>query len=186
MEIILAIVVIAAVIFFGALISAGNERQRKAIDNLQEQATLWAMQDLRLKREKLARDVRVDDPLGWLNQLAAKAAGHNMNLRLAESFDEHRTLLCKSGKCNCDVIFTLVSPTELRRMKYAKRNILSRHTDGNPLRTLSKGTNAHEFSVLNSGILFDLELPIVWRGLTGKHIEGEEFLWMYVPNNDNS
>ena len=37
MEIILAIVVASAVIFFGALISMGNERQRKSIDNLRDQ-----------------------------------------------------------------------------------------------------------------------------------------------------
>jgi hypothetical protein len=65
MEIILAIVVATAVIFFGALISAGNERQRKAIDNLREQTSLWAMQDLRIKRERLAREVHMNDPLGW-------------------------------------------------------------------------------------------------------------------------
>lgn len=63
MEIILAIVVGAAVIFFGALISIGNERQRRAIDALREQTVLWAMQDLRIKRERLAREVRIDDPL---------------------------------------------------------------------------------------------------------------------------
>jgi len=51
MEIILALVVAVAVIFFGALISAGNERQRKAIDGVREQIVLWAMQDLRIKRE---------------------------------------------------------------------------------------------------------------------------------------
>ncbi len=59
MEIILAIVVAAAMIFFGALISIGNERQRKAIDALREQTELWAMQDLRIKRERLVREVRV-------------------------------------------------------------------------------------------------------------------------------
>jgi len=68
MELVLAIVVVVAVIFFGALISMGNERQRKAIDELREQTALWAMQDLRIKRERLARDVRVDDPLSWLNK----------------------------------------------------------------------------------------------------------------------
>ena len=57
MEIILAVVVGVAVIIFGALISLGNERQRKAIDGLREQVVLWAMQDLRIKRESLARDV---------------------------------------------------------------------------------------------------------------------------------
>jgi hypothetical protein len=55
MEITLAVVVAAAVIFFGALISTGNERQRKAIDGLREQVIMWAMQDLRIKREKLTR-----------------------------------------------------------------------------------------------------------------------------------
>ena len=71
-EIILALVVAVAVIFFGALISAGNERQRKAIDALSEQVVFWAVQDLRIKRERLARDVRVDDPLRWLNNLIAQ------------------------------------------------------------------------------------------------------------------
>lgn len=43
MEIILAIVVAAAVVFFGALISMGNERQRRAIDELREQVVMWAV-----------------------------------------------------------------------------------------------------------------------------------------------
>jgi hypothetical protein len=69
MDVVLAILVLGAVIFFGALISVGNERQRRALDGIREQAALWAMQDLRMKREKLAREVRVDDPLGWLNKI---------------------------------------------------------------------------------------------------------------------
>lgn len=68
MEIILAIVVGVAVIFCGALISMGNERQRRAIDDLREQVVRWAIQDLRIKHERLARDVRIDDPLDWLNK----------------------------------------------------------------------------------------------------------------------
>ena len=39
-------------VFFGALISVGNERQRKAIDGIREQASFWAEQDLRLKRAR--------------------------------------------------------------------------------------------------------------------------------------
>gem|GEM_PF-4667723 len=35
-------------IFFGTLISMGNECQRRAIDDLREQMMLWVMQDLRL------------------------------------------------------------------------------------------------------------------------------------------
>lgn len=62
------------------LISDGNDRQRKALDGIREQAALWAMQDLRLKREKLAREVKVDDPLAWLNQVVAKVYGENLGL----------------------------------------------------------------------------------------------------------
>ena len=79
-EIILALVVAVAVIFFGALSSAGNERQRKAIDALREQVVFWVVQDLRIKRERQARDVRVDDPLRWLNNLIAKICGYDINL----------------------------------------------------------------------------------------------------------
>ena len=108
-EIILALVVAVAVIFFGALSSVGNERQRKAIDALREQVVFWAMQDLRIKRERLARDVRVDDPL-----------------------------------------------LALRRK-----------------------IEAYEVSVLNSNILFDLELPLVWKSLTQQETGAMERLWMY-------
>lgn len=53
MEIILAIVVASAVIIFGALISMGNERQRKAIDIISEHLADWIRQDLKFKREGL-------------------------------------------------------------------------------------------------------------------------------------
>lgn len=53
MEISLAIGVASAVIFFGALISMGNERQRRAIDGLREQVVLWAVKDLQTQREEI-------------------------------------------------------------------------------------------------------------------------------------
>jgi hypothetical protein len=71
---------LGAVIFLGALISASNERQRKALDGLREQTALWAMQDLQLKREKLARDVKVDNPLAWLNRITSNILGEYLNL----------------------------------------------------------------------------------------------------------
>ena len=97
MEIILAIVVAAAVIFFGALISLGNERQRKAIDALREQTELWALQDLRIKRERLAREVRVEDPLAWLNKVVSRVSALELDLQFVEYFEEPHTLLCLSG-----------------------------------------------------------------------------------------
>lgn len=179
METILAVVVIAAVICFGALISAGNERQRKAIDELREQTALWAIQDLRIKRERLARDVRVDDPLRWLNNLAAKIYGYDLNLQVNEAFDEPPVLVCITGDSGDKVLFSPLSPSEIRQLNRNKRSRLSQYGDRHPLLSLPRQITAYEFSVLNSKILFDLELPLAWKGLTNQETPQMERLWMY-------
>ncbi len=179
MEIILAIVVAAAVIFFGALISIGNERQRKAIDALREQTELWAVQDLRIKRERLVREVRVDDPLAWLNKVVTKVSGLVMNLQSVEFLEEANTLLCMSGDHETRIFVSPFSPKEIQRIKRERRSRLSQFDKKNPLLFLSRTTIAYEFSVLNAGILFDLELQLAWKGLTGREIDQHEKLWMY-------
>lgn len=179
METILAVVVIAAVICFGALISAGNERQRKAIDELREQTALWAIQDLRIKRERLARDVRVDDPLRWLNNLVAKIYGYDLNLQVNEAFDEPRALVCIAGDSGGRVLFSPLSPSEIRKLNRNKRSRLSQYGDRHPLLSLPRQITAYEFSVLNSNILFDLELPLAWKRLTNQETPHMERLWMY-------
>ena len=180
MEIILAIVVGAAVIFFGALISMGNERQRKAIDNLHEQMILWAMQDLRIKRERLARDVQVLNPLEWLNKLAAKAIGYDLNLQVIEAFDEPQALICGTGDGGSKVVFSPLSLREIQRIRRRKRSQLSQYTDRNLLLSMSLGSITYELTALNSGILFDLELPLAWNGLTGQKVEKMERIWIFM------
>lgn len=179
MEVILAIVVATAVIFFGALISAGNERQRKAIDGLREQVVLWAMQDLRIKRERLARDVQIIDPLGWLNKTVAKANGFSLELQVVEFFDNPQALVCASADGINKAIFSPFSPTEILQMKRTKRSRLSQYGDRHPLLSLPRQVTAYEFSVLNSNILFDLELPLAWKSLTNQETPQIERLWMY-------
>ncbi len=180
MEIILAIVVGVAVIFFGALISMGNERQRKAIDSLREQIIQWAMQDLRIKRERLAREVRVDDPLGWINKIATKVLGCDLNLQVIEVFKEPCVLICASEGDNRKFLFSPLSPSEIYKVNHDRRNRLSQYTDSNPLIDLPRKVKSYEFSVLNGDILFDLELPIAWKGLTNQGCNTMERLWMYV------
>ncbi|MBI3152764.1 MAG: hypothetical protein HYZ21_11565 [Chloroflexi bacterium] len=179
MEIILAIVVASAVIFFGALISIGNERQRKAIDGLREQVILWAVQDLKIKREHLVRTVQVTDPLGWLNKAASKICGYDLKLQVLEMFEEPQSLICASGDGSVKVAFSSLSPADLRRIKNGKQNRLSQFAGHNPLLFLPKGVNVHELSVLNGGYLFDLELSLVWKELTGQNLEFSNRLWMY-------
>jgi hypothetical protein len=180
MEIILAIVVASAVIFFGALISMGNERQRRAIVNLQEQIALWAVQDIKIKRERLARNIRVDNPIDWLNKTAAKVYGRNLNLHLIEIFDEPRALVCGSGEGNNKMIFTPLSPSEIHPRNRKRQNSLSRFTERNPLASISRGVESYQISVLNGGIMFDLELALAWRGITNEDVEIMDHIWMYI------
>ncbi len=180
MEIILAIVVGVAVIFFGALISMGNERQRRAIDALREQTELWAMQDLRIKRDKLARDVRVENPIAWLNKVATKVSGLDLDLQIVESYDEPRVLVLISGSQNRKIMLSLYSPNEIKRMKDGRRSKLSQFGKNNPLLSLPHNTSVCEISVLNAGFLFDLELKLVWKELTGQSDDQPERLWMYI------
>ncbi len=179
MEIILAIVVVTAVIFFGALISAGNERQRKAIDGLREQVVLWAMQDLRIKRESLAQNVRVEDPLEWFNNIAAKRYRSDINLQMVETYDEPQAIIFSEHDVY-KIIFSPLSPLEVKRWNNDKRNRLSRFLPKNPHLFLPKIKTFFEISVLNEGILFDLELAIAWKSLTNQNIHKTNRIWMYI------
>ncbi len=49
-----------------------------------------------------------------------------------------------------------------------------------PLLHLPPNMAAHELSILNCGMFFDLELPLAWKALTDQHVEQMERLWMYV------
>ena len=178
MDAVFAILVLGAVIFFGALISAGNERQRKAIDGIREQTALWAMHDLRLKREKLAREVKMDDPVAWLNQVVAKVYGENLDLTVTDIFDNPQALVCttKDGK---KVVFSPASPDDIRRLTAKHKNRLSRSANFHPLSELPHKVEPFKLSILNAGMFFDLELPIVWELVTGQEKINAELLWMY-------
>lgn len=179
MDFILAVLVLGAVIFFGALISAGNERQRKALDGIKEQAALWALQDLRLKREKLAQGVRVDDPQAWLNHIASKALGESLNLNVTEIYDDPKALVTM-GQDGRKIAFSPATKEELLRLKKGSKSRLSRGSNVHPLLNLPRGVEEMEISMLNGSILFDLELSLAWKGLTGTELGDVEQLRMYV------
>jgi hypothetical protein len=162
------------------LISMGNERQRKAIDSLREQVVLWAMQDLRIKRAGLARDVHVENPLGWLNKVAARVCGYDLNLQVVEVLENPPVLICATGDGSVRVVFTPHSPRDIHAMKRVKQNRLSQYSDQNPLLFLPRNATAFECSVLNNEILFDLELPLTWKGLTGQTIDQMDRVWVYI------
>ena len=179
MEILLAIVVASAVIFFGALISVGNERQRRALDNLREQVVLWAVKDLQIKRENLARDVKVEQPLGWFKNVLAKACNLEGDLQLVEVFENPAVMICTYSESGKNIILTPLSPDAIRRLAHEKHSRITKFADGNPLLTLPRNVTVKEVSVLNGGFLFDLELPLAWKGLTGREVLHVDRLWVY-------
>jgi hypothetical protein len=180
MEIILAMVVASAVIFFGALISMGNERQRKAIDGLQEQIMLWALQDLKIKRNQLAKDVLVEDPLSWLDEVATRICGYDMNLKIVDVIDGLDAIVCISENNPDKIVFTSKHPSEISKLKNKKYNMLNSIYRDHQLLSLLPVKKAYKLSVLNAGILFDLELPLVWKKLTNKVFKGTDYLWMLI------
>ena len=62
-----ALMVLVAVIVFGALITVGNERQKRELAHIREVEEQWAEQDLRIKRGKLSRETSIEDPVAWLS-----------------------------------------------------------------------------------------------------------------------
>lgn len=179
MEIILAIVVASAVIFFGGLISIGNERQRRAIDNLHEQISLWSIQDLTIKRESLARDVRIDDPLLWLNEVTEKITGVKVNLQIIEKSADPQAILCSTNDSETKVLFCFTAPKELERMRKQTKNkldVLNTHV----LSQVPSKYYAYEATILNAGLLFDKELSLAWKALTGDLPSQTQKLWLLI------
>jgi hypothetical protein len=180
MENFLAVMVVCAVIVFGALISVGNERQRRAIDGLREQAMQWAVQDLRIKRAELARDVRVDDPLAWLNRVVSKAIGREMELEIVEVSHQPPALVCAAPQENARLLITPQSPREIRSASRRSGGRLAQRGELDALLAVLAKAKAYELSVLNTGILFDLELQLAWKGLVNQATNHFDHLWLFV------
>jgi hypothetical protein len=180
MEILLAIVVASAVIFFGALISIGNERQKKAIDSLREEIVRWSEQDLLIKREKLSLVVQVTDPLNWFGQLTSKVTGLNLNLYQAELIENTNILSFLVENTSERVLFTASSPADLRRLNSRQSRKQLHDVTVNPLLSLPRNVTIRKISLSNGGYMFDLQFPLAWKALTGKEPEQGKEVWLYL------
>jgi hypothetical protein len=182
MDIFLAVSVLFAILLLGALISAGNERQRKAIDALREQAEHWAEQDIRIKREKLAREISIPEPLIWLENVAASALGSSPKLVTVSTWKKdglHAILgLCADGR---NVVFTPV-PRErlLKALKTKSRDALAGLQ--NPLLGENpKRVPYTELSVVTNGMFFDLEAAHAWQAVIGETLPVPRLTMYEVP-----
>ena len=180
MEILLAMVVTTAVIFFGALISMGNERQRKAIDGLREQVVLWALQDIIIKREILKQEISIEDPISWFNDIVYKISGLQMRLSVVEVIYENSTLIFSSEEGLNRVVFSTISPNDLKSHRRKKKSQLLNNANNHLDYLISKQVTAYEISTLNGGIMFDLELSLAWSMITSQKTATLNNIWMYI------
>jgi hypothetical protein len=179
-DLLLAVVVIGAVIAFGALISVGNERQRRAIEALHQAYKQWAVQDLRLKRGFASSQARIEDVTAWLSKSTSLAFGRKINV---VDYHLHHTPILTvqfyDAELGNTIVCALESSQVLLPMLRKKSPALRGELRANPVYRIGKKTHAAELSMLNAGGTFDVELPVVWNMLTGQNAESET-LWVYI------
>jgi hypothetical protein len=182
METIFGLSTLLAVVLLGALISLGNERQRRAIDGIRQQAANWAAEDLRLKRGKLAREVRVEDPRIWLDVVANRVLGISPRLvQLTPHQQSEAQVLV--GVCG-DRSRLLLSPLPKRTLVKA---LYDRRKQKGRLGKMSVGllgdrprrVPVYELTIVNAGVFFDLEAETVWQDLFGAPL-GTDRLYLYL------
>jgi hypothetical protein len=170
------------VIFFGALISVGNERQRKAIDGIREQAAHWAEQDLRMKRARAMHDVRIPDARQWLTGVIARLLGISPQLLALNPWEENGLKAvvcpCKDGR---KLVMTPVPPAQFvkavrvngrSRLAKAEVGLLGDHPQRVPV---------HEMNIVTCGSFFDLEAKIAWQQVCGSPLDAERLYLFEVP-----
>jgi hypothetical protein len=182
LDTIFAVCVLGAVIFFGALLSIGNERQRKAIDGIREQASYWAEQDLRLKRARAAHDVQVDDPRAWLTGIVSRVIGESPILTSLHPWEneEARAMIaiCSDGR---RLVVTPLPPRRFLQAIRPKSRSRLQQAEVGVLGDHPKRVPVHELSIVTAGAFFDIEAAKAWQLLTGVPLGAERLYLFEVP-----
>lgn len=177
-DFLLSVVVIAAVVAFGALISVGNERQRCAIDALHQAYKQWAVQDLRLKRGTVSGQIQIRDLTAWLTRVTSLAFGYKTSV-MDYQIHSDPVPAVEFHDGTSIVVCTLEAPAVLIPMLRKKRSSLRGELRSNPLFRVGRKTTAVELSMLNAGAMFDIELPVAWDALTAQLTESDT-VWAYI------
>jgi hypothetical protein len=184
MEIVMTITIVIALIALGAILSTGNERQRKAIQSLREQLEAWAAQDIRLKREKLSREVHVTDARAWLEAVAGQILGSIPHIQSVETWSKDDvTALVASCQDGQRLIFTPARRNRFLQVCRIPKTRLTRMETG-LLGDHPKKVENYELSILTCGMFFDLEASQAWQQLSGQTLPGDH-LFMYVIKTTN-
>ena len=182
MEYLIGTSVLLAVLLLGALISSANERQRKAIDGLREQIEAWAEQDIRIKREKMARQITIPDPIAWLEKTAAQVLGSAPELVTATPWQKDNltaiVAVCQDGR---RLVFTPLSRERfLKAVQLKGRGVLAQ-AETSLLGDKPKVALHYELSVLTSGMFFDIEADQAWLAITGQALPAKHLTMFEIP-----
>ncbi|MBL8080483.1 MAG: hypothetical protein JNM55_21105 [Anaerolineales bacterium] len=182
LDVIFAVSVLVAVIFFGALLSIGNERQRKAIDGIREQTAYWAEQDLRLKRARALREVHVENPNLWLAGIIVRVTGEATTIISLHSWtsEEARAIVGTSSDGRRYVITPMPPQRFIRAIKPKSRSRLQQAEVG-LLGDHPKRIQVYELSIVTAGAFFDLEATQAWQLVTHSHLGAERLYLFEVP-----
>jgi hypothetical protein len=180
LDIALSIIVVISVVMVGLLITIGHERQRKAIQGVHDSLRAWAMNDLKIKREREERNISVQHPIKWLEEKARVVLGFTPNMHDSIIFiDDPPAIEAETGLGHM-LVFSPVEPKSMRqkcRNNRGNSGLLNEHSEllgRNP-----RKAEAYELTAMNAGIFFDIELAQVWTMLTETELGGES-IWVYV------
>ena len=186
LDTILAIVVLFAILLFGALMVAGNDRQRKAIDGLNTSYSRWAEHDLILKRAACAKTVQVEDPKAWLDNLATQVFGMSPKIISLTAWDagdaKAMLAICPEGH---NLVVTPILPAAFRKLITArKRNgasaAIARTTVG-ILGNRPGKVSCHELNIISAGTFFDVEAGQAWEKLFNEKLSVDRLYMFDVP-----
>jgi hypothetical protein len=182
-EIALAVTVVVAVVLIGVLIWIGNEQQRKALEELRTDVRQWALGDLELKRMKAAREIKILDPMGWLDDMVRKVMGISPRISdIAGVLERPEAVVTITDNARY-LVFSPVHPDQMSRI-IQDMDRFQRIRDTSPLipmRMLGKRRSkveTYELSALNAGMFFDIEADKVWRMIAKRPLESNR-LWIY-------
>jgi hypothetical protein len=182
LEVALAVSVLAAVVLIGVLISIGNERQRRALEELRSDLRQWALGDLEIKREKAVREIQIIDPLAWLRDVTRRVTGEAREFRDVAKILDSPEAIVVTATDGSYLMFSPVRPSQIKKLLGGQGG---RNNKTGPLpsmiRLMSRGKGnlqTHELSALNAGIFFDVEADRVWRMFTNRPLNTNQ-LWLY-------
>lgn len=173
MEYVLFIAILVTLVVLGVVITIGNEKQRRAIEEVRKQIEDWASEDIRIRREKIAREIKVDDPLQWVSRVASSTFGYSVKVEEMERYENGgvaRALVCQAG--NTRLVLTPVAPKEFVSLvapKKSKDKLSGYHVS--ILGSKPAKVPVYELSVLNQGMFFDLEAQKVWEQSFGEPLK---------------